>query len=406
MVRVVDNTDSSQFNSDSILFLDVETTTFNKGHPFDPRNKLVSYVTFSKQSGVSFKHFNDPDFYSHIMDAVLSSNILAGFNIKFDLHWLRRINVLPMPSTKIWDFQLGEFILSGQQNRFASLEDTYQSYGMDGKKSHEIEDYWNAGVDTDQIPVGVLERRGIGDVQPLPELFNAQWNLLSPKQRTLVWLEGEDLKALADAEYNGVKFDVEKAGIKVDGLGKELEAINHELNAYLPLDIPNGCFNWDSGDHLSAFLYGGTIEFKYVSEILTYKTGSRAGTPYNKWSTKLVEFTQRFKPLEGTEVAKTKDNPEATVRFFQTDGPTLSRLTAKSRESKAILNWLQERADKTKVVEMVESILNKMKEKNWQDNMLHAQYNQNQVITGRLSSSQPNLQNTPPEIDKLLVSRY
>lgn len=390
---------------DEILFLDVETTTHSKGHPFDPRNKLVSYV-YHIDGITGFRHFTDPDFRSTILELVRSNSILCGFNIKFDLHWLRNLGVIPYPDVKVWDLQLGEFILSGQKNRFASLEDTYQSYGMDGKKSHEIEDYWNVGINTDEIPPEVLERRGIGDVQPLPELFSAQYSLLTPKQRKLVWLEGEDLKALADAEYNGVKFDVEKAGIKVDGLEKELDEINFNLSSFLPEGIPQGCFNWDSGDHLSAFLYGGTIEFKYVSEILTYKTGQRAGESYNRWAVRSVTFPQRFKPLEGTEVAKTRDNPEATVRFFQTDGPTLSRLTAKSREAKSILNWLQERADKTKVVEMVESILNKMKEKNWQDNMLHAQYNQNQVITGRLSSSQPNLQNTPPEVDELLVSRY
>lgn len=391
---------------DEILFLDVETTTFNKGHPFDPRNKLVSYVTFSKRSGISFKHSNDPDFYSHIRDAVLSSNILAGFNIKFDLHWLRRINVLPSTSTKIWDIQLGEFILSGQQNRFASLEDTYKSYGMDGKKSHEIEDYWNAGINTDEIPVPILEKRGIGDVQPLPELFSAQYAMLTPQQRKLVWLEGEDLKALADAEYNGIKFDMDKAQEKLQGLSHEIKLIHDRLDKCLPSGIPIGCFNWDSGDHLSAFLYGGTIEFKYVSEVLTYKTGQRAGESYNRWAVRSVDFPRRFKPLEGTEVAKTKDIKDAQTRFYQTDGPTLKQLSTRNTEQRTILSLLDQRAKAIKVYEMIESILNKMKDMNWENNYIHGQFNQNVVITGRLSSSGPNLQNTPPEVDELLVSRY
>ena len=158
---------------DEILFLDVETTTHSKGHPFDPRNKLVSYV-YHIDGITGFRHFTDPDFRSTILELVRSNSILCGFNIKFDLHWLRNLGVIPYPDVKVWDLQLGEFILSGQKNRFASLEDTYQSYGMDGKKSHEIEDYWNAGINTDEIPPEVLERRGIGDVQPLPELFSAQ----------------------------------------------------------------------------------------------------------------------------------------------------------------------------------------------------------------------------------------
>lgn len=390
---------------DEILFLDVETTTFNKGHPFDPRNKLVSYVTCINNNTV-FKHYSDPDFMGWIKDQLNSASIISGFNVKFDVHWLRRLGLFLPAKVKVWDLQLGEFILSGQQNRFASLEDTYKSYGMDGKKSHEIEDYWNAGINTDEIPVPILEKRGIGDVQPLPELFSAQYAMLTPQQRKLVWLEGEDLKALADAEYNGIKFDMDKAQEKLQRLSHEIKLIHDRLDKCLPSGIPIGCFNWDSGDHLSAFLYGGTIEFKYVSEVLTYKTGQRAGESYNRWAVRSVDFPRRFKPLEGTEVAKTKDDPMATTRFYQTDGPTLLQLKSRDKDNKEILQLLHERADKTKVAEMVQGIINKMVEKNWEDNMIHPQYNQNVVITGRLSSSQPNMQNQPPEVDKLFISRY
>lgn len=390
---------------DEILFLDVETTTFNKGHPFDPRNKLVSYVTCINNNTV-FKHYSDPDFMGWIKDQLNSASIISGFNIKFDLHWLRRLGLFLPAKVKVWDLQLGEFILSGQQNRFASLEDTYKSYGMDGKKSHEIEDYWNAGINTDEIPVPILEKRGIGDVQPLPELFSAQYAMLTPQQRKLVWLEGEDLKALADAEYNGIKFDMDKAQEKLQGLSHELKLIHDRLDKCLPSGIPIGCFNWDSGDHLSAFLYGGTIEFKYVSEVLTYKTGQKAGETYNRWATRSVDFQRRFKPLEGTEVAKTKDIKDAPTRFYQTDGPTLKQLSTRNTEQRTILSLLDQRAKAIKVYEMIESILNKMKDMNWENNYIHGQFNQNVVITGRLSSSGPNLQNTPPEVDALLVSRY
>jgi DNA polymerase I-like protein with 3'-5' exonuclease and polymerase domains len=70
------------------------------------------------------------------------------------------------------------------------------------------------------------------------------------------------------------------------------------------------------------------------------------------------------------------------------------------------LALLNERSTQIKVAEMVESIMNKKTAMNWQDNFLHPQFNQNAVVTGRLSSSAPNMQNTPLEIDELLVSRY
>ena len=54
---------------------------------------------------------------------------------------------------------------------------------------------------------------------------------------------------------------------------------------------------------------------------------------------------------------------------------------------------------------MLEQFLSVMETKGW-DGSIHGQFNQVVARTGRLSSSAPNMQNTPPELDKLLVSRY
>jgi DNA polymerase I-like protein with 3'-5' exonuclease and polymerase domains len=397
-------------NWDDILFFDTETSTFNKGHPFDPRNKLVSYVTLSKQSSVSFAYFNDPDFKQRLSVLLDRASVLCGFNIKFDLHWLRRwLGYLPGVKVRIWDCQLAEFIISGQQNRFASLADTLESYGLAAKKKDLVAEYWQNGISTEDIPVEILKEYNIADVTPLPDLMKAQYELLTPKQRALVWLEGEDLKALADAEYNGVKFDVEGAGRKLESLRFDLTAINNSLDSYLPAGIPESSFNWDSGDHLSAFLYGGTIDFKYaIPTEAIYKSGPNKGETYtrNRWMVESVQFPERFKPIKNSEVAKTKTDPNASVRFYQTDAPTLKQLKTKTTDQRNILRLLEERSKKIKVQEMIESILAKMQTMNWQDDLIHSQFNQNVAITGRLSSSAPNLQNTPLEIDELLISRY
>jgi DNA polymerase I-like protein with 3'-5' exonuclease and polymerase domains len=124
-----------------------------------------------------------------------------------------------------------------------------------------------------------------------------------------------------------------------------------------------------------------------------------------------VLFPQRFVPLKGSIVAKSV-NPQTgqpyTDRtiFYQTDQPTLQQLKARSNEAKEILTLLSKLALQSKVGEMASSIIKKMTAMNWADDYIHGQFNQNVVVTGRLSSSGPNLQNQPPEIDKLLVSRY
>lgn len=395
--------------ANGILFLDCETSIYNNGHPFDPRNKLVSYVISFANSDPYFGYYLDPDFATRIRSAVGTCNVVVGFNIKFDLHWLRVLGILLPVNTKVWDLQLAEFILSGQEARFASLSATYDQYGIDGAKSHLIEDYWAQGISTEDVPIGVVRERGLGDVVPLQRLYEYQQGLMNEKQKALCWLEGEDLKALADAEWNGIKWDAEKATAKLEQLTPMVGSINAALSIFLPDAFNRSLFNWDSGDHLSAFLYGGTISFDYsLSSPAVYKSGEKKGMAYtkNQWFKEEVSFPQRFTPIEGTEVAKTSGNPEAKTRFYQTDAPTLGQLKARTKDQKAILELLSKRASTIKVSEMISSITKVMADKHWTDNLLHGQFNQNVVVTGRLSSSQPNMQNTPVEIDELLISRY
>jgi DNA polymerase I-like protein with 3'-5' exonuclease and polymerase domains len=400
----------------SILFLDVETSTHNKGHYADPRNILVSFATYCQQSGINFKYYRDPDFISSLRADVESADVVVGFNIKFDLHWLLREGIEIKLDQRVWDCQLAEFIYSGQTLAYDSLNAALERYGLP-LKHDAVAEYWDQGISTENIPIEVLQEYNIWDVVPsTTELFRIQQELLSDEQKQLVWLEGEDLKTLLAAEHAGMLFDVAGANEKLSRYNNDLATIGSSLAAYLPgamhelgREYPTCQFNWDSGDHLSAFLYGGKLTFSYaISNTAVYKSGPNKGQSYerNKWHEATVAFDQRFRPLEGTEVAKTKANPNAEVRFYQTDGPTLSQLSARKTEQKHILGLLAERSAKVKVVEMIASVLAKMEEKYWENNLVHAQFNQNVAVTGRLSSSQPNLQNTPPELDELLVSRY
>lgn len=388
------------------LFFDSETTTKNKGHVFTPENIMVSY-SYDAGNGVNFKYYTDPDFKPFLLHLFDSANELIGFNIKFDIHWAVR-NGVPSPlKCKVWDIQLAEFVLSGQTARFISLNEVLTSYGM-SPKVDKVKEYWDAGIDTINIPVHILEEYGNYDVACLPDIVKIQKQLMTPKQIALVYILGEDLKTLQNAEYNGIKFDTTKANEKLRTLSESLATIESHLNNYLG-DIPEHFdFNWDSGDHLSALLYGGTIVYDYaVPTDMVYKSGPRKGTPYvqNKWFTGEVSFPAKFKPLPNTEVKKTKDDPKATTRFYQTDEPTLKQLKTRVVADRKLLELIQERSGIIKIVEMIRSIIKKAEDMGW-DNYIHAQYNQNVAITGRLSSSNPNMQNTPAQVDELLVSRY
>ena len=388
---------------------DVETTIQNKGHPFDPRNFLVSYA-YKVAGGIStFRYFHDPDFITDLRNHVEHATELVGFNIKFDLHWCQRVGIRIPVDCRIWDCSLAEFIISGQTARFISLNESLTSYG-EARKPDLVAEYWTQNISTEHIPLPILEEYNLYDVDGTSTLQEHQQQLMSPEQINLCYLMGEDLKTLQHAEYAGIKWDISKASDVCRTLDTRLASINGELSAFLPDSIPNPPgFNFDSGDQLSAFLYGGEITYEWAVPVESvYKSGERVGQSYtaNRWKRELVRFTPRFVPLEGTEVAKTATDPMATTRFYQTDQPTLLQLTSRRKEDRDILRLLMERAEQIKVKEMIESIEKKREELHWEDNMIHPQFNQNIAVTGRLSSSAPNMQNTPPEIDELLVSRF
>lgn len=360
-------------------FLDGETTTYNKGHRFDPRNSLVSFV-YNNQ----FHYVTDPDFRVSQRKAV---GLVVGFNIKFDLHWLD----VSLDDVQIWDCQLAEFVLNGQRGAYQSLDELLEVYGLPPKRKHEVHAMWEAGIQTTDIPVDILKDYNLGDVEPLAQVYEYQRQRVTPLQEKLIFLMGEDMKVLIEMERNGILFDKERAAAACTNLTAKVREIEEKLAAFLP-PIVHGKFNWDSGDHLSALLYGGTISFDYATEMVSqYKSGDKKGQEYIKrsWFEEVVVFPKLYEPLEGTEVKKTKENPDAVTRFYQVDDPTLKQIKPINKESRPLVLLLAERGKTIKLVEMLESLFKQFDKYQWENNLIHPNYNQNVVVTGRLSSSSP-----------------
>ena len=143
------------------LVLDVETTTSNKGNPFDETNKLCYVGLLSN----GWSSLCDIEYSDHayrgdldsIQTAIDNSTTLVGFNIKFDLHWIKRYGI-NYSTKRIWDCQLVHFILTGQRESYPSLNDVSKYYGLASKLDVVASEYWSAGVDTPDIPIDEYEK--------------------------------------------------------------------------------------------------------------------------------------------------------------------------------------------------------------------------------------------------------
>lgn len=326
-------------------------------------------------------------------------DILVGFNIKFDLHWLRRYG-LRFEHCRIWDCQLVEFILAAQSTPYPSLDGVCSVYGLGNKLDFIKSNYWDKGIDTDAIPwIELAEYLGV-DLDLTWKLREHQLKLLvdSPQLMRLINLHNQDLLVLQEMEYNGTKIDWSRLNEKRHETEQALIRVDAAIAPYL-----GGFehFNPASEDHISALLYGGEITVKIGTPYQhTYKGGLKAGTveTRNKWTQISYTFPRLVEPLPGSELKK--------EGVWSTDDKVLRRLKAK-KDVRNLIELLRERADYSKLLDTYYCGLPDLcREMDWQDGLVHGQLNQCVVATGRLSSSKPNMQNLDGRMEELIVTRF
>lgn len=392
----------------SYLVLDVETTIKNKGHPFTPSNKLclvgTRYFRNSYKAPVErifkIEYDNEPfgRQLQEIQELIDEHPIVVGFNIKFDLHWLRRYGIRFPDSMRVYDVQLGYFLHTFQEHGYPSLNEVCEAYGL-GQKLDVVErDYWSKGIDTTEVPLDVLDPYLRGDLNLTDRAYHAQLEIFKdkPKLTKLHRLQCFDLLVLEEMEYNGILYDVEGSLVKAEQLERDLSGIRSDLDRVL--DVPSGVVNWGSPDQLSSVLYGGDIEEQHKQTYLfTYKDPKREPVEKSRWITHTRSFPRLVHPLPRSELKKEGK--------WQTGGDTLSSLRATGK-AKQIIALLLKYADLSKQCDYYAGIPKLIGEMEWSDNVLHGNLNQCVAVTGRLSSNKPNLQNMTEEVHDYIKSRF
>lgn len=160
-----------------ILIYDVETTAYkitpNKMNstPFSPKNWVVLH---------GFKFVDEPAVMttdiSLVQEAINISKMVVGANIKFDLHWARKSGI-DISNIKVWDVLIAEFLFSAQQLKMSdnSLASACDRYDVTRKLDIVKRDYWDKGIDTDAVPLPILQEYLEGDLICTEEVFKKQY---------------------------------------------------------------------------------------------------------------------------------------------------------------------------------------------------------------------------------------
>lgn len=380
----------------NVLTLDWETTTRNKGNPFDLNNKAV--VCGFKFLGMKSwdVYYDEKGYRETLQDAVGNADLLVGFNIKFDLHWLQREGVTFL-GKRVWDTQLAEFILEDMKNPYPSLDQAAEKYGLPKKLDVVKTEYWDKGIYTPDIPREILSDYLRQDLLLTEQVYLKQLEQFEGEAKgkyALFKLQCLDLLTLQEMEWNGIYFNTEKARAKAEEIQNELDELQETFSGW----FNNAPINIASNDHISCILYGGVISIDDRVPVGVFKTGAKIGEVRYKLVRKEYEFPRLVEPLKGSETAK--------EGYWKVNEDVLRQLKP-NKQVKKILDLLDRysKLDKLKNTYLIgwSNLIDTM---GWEKDMIHGNLNQCVAGTGRLSSTKPNLQNADPTTKIYCESRY
>ena len=384
------------------LIIDVETTIFQKGNPHADRNKLCYLGCYD---GVSYRGwrldgFGEPygEKIREICAVLRDYDLVVGFNIKFDLHWMKRYGI-PNKFGSLWDLQLCHFICSGQATPLPSLDSACNMVSLSGKCGDIAAKYWDKNIDTPDIPIPEMEAYLENDCRIEWDLFQFQIKHLSdkPKLKRLIWNACQDLQLTGEMEDNGILYDIRQSRELGDKKLLRIQEIDRELDTLAGVEA--GTINWNSGEQLSTVLYGGTL---YTDGTEDYEFHYKDGRTANKRRKvrRATNFARIVEPLRGTAAAKDGN--------WLTNEGILHKLHHKAlaKPKQIIQLQLERSALDTQVNRYLHGIPDLYDEMDWTDSIIHGQLQHSTARTGRLASSKPNIQNLTPEALSCIKTRF
>lgn len=381
------------------LILDLETTINcpvgnNKANPMWRGNKIIAagYVVLGTSAVVT--HYSSGGLNEEIIkDKCDISNVelLVGQNIKFDLLYLYR----GTPTAKlprIWDTQLAAYLLSCQQHQYASLDELTMEYiGKEALKDDKIKGYWKEGIPTEKIPSTELCAYLRKDVENTEAIFKRQFveaEELGIMELMLTQMDA--LRATIVMNLHGMAVDWNYVTDKKKELEEKITSIENTLKEFEP-DL-----DYMSNKELSLHFFGGDKKIVRREPVGFYKNGN----PKFKNVESILTIKGRIKPFG--EVGKSG--------YYSVDDSVLTqimddKIAPVHPYDHAVAHSILQLRKLKKIKETYYEGLSSLR---FPRGLIYPNLNHCATKTGRLTATNPNLQNQTDEggVKAAYVSRF
>lgn len=381
------------------LVIDIETTVKNTdtgNNKASPHSRLNRVVLAGKLSHGG-KSYDPVMTVTNKVNELFSAEerpfnrLLVGHNIKFDLLYLaktRPTNAVFGVHVCVWDTMLVEYLLTGQQTKFASLDELSTKYGGT-LKDNRIKELWDAGVQTEDIDEAILVPYLKHDLEQTYLVYKRQRAIAEAMTGMMKLIERQNAMLLVTTlmEYHGMHIAVDEfiamSSKTLDALSLAEEAMYKAVDA--PIEI-----NLASPAQLTAYLYGGTVSriedvpvLDKAGEKQYYKSGRKAGM-------------LRTKKDKVSYVLKTLVSPNVLSTISKgTDEETLENIIKLEKDSE-VRSFVRKVLNYRTLAKEYNTYYEGLRTYIWDhDDCIHPNLNICATNTGRLSSSSPNLQNIP-----------
>lgn len=371
----------------------------------------------------------------------------------------------------LWDGQLVEYLLNGmgQADHMLSMDELAPRYGGN-VKFDEVKALWKAGVDTKDIDPELIAKYLIGnktehgDIGNTRLIFDGQYaRAKACGQVKSILMNNGSLLCTIEMERNGMAVDKERGRVIARELEIQVADLVTELVGYLPDDLPFD-FNWGSAQQKSALIFGGTVQYKKWLPHLTddgkmqyamkdelhyilqdgttceinwwehvrdtetwpddkYPVTFAGGKNAGEYKTKKVKVPNLEKPKGAIQdvpyTFKGVTKPEkkwatATPGQYSTGADVIEALGNRD------IPFLKALAKRTGLAKDLTTYYVTINEKTGEevgmltlvqaDGIIHHMLNHTSTVTGRFSSSNPNLQNLPKgnksDVKTIFISRF